>query len=95
MWSTSTTPLTKGHRMLSHRSENGLIFLHHGDYSGDVIVRVPKTPERENEAIEIDGYVSVEIPAQDLIDFVADYVRREKIRQLEQSRASEVLGLYK
>lgn len=57
----------------------GTRFHYNSDLSGNVIVM---TPEGE-----------FHVPGDDLLAFVADYVREERIARLEQASAAELLGL--
>lgn len=57
---------------------NDTTFVHHGDYSGDVIIN--------------HGGDSIEVPAEDLLSFAAEYVRQHRIRQLEEASIDEMLG---
>lgn len=54
-------------------------FTFNSDLSGDVGIRKGKN--------------RISIPGSVLIDFVAEYVRNEKISALEQASTSELLGL--
>ena len=62
--------------MHSFHGDNVVIH-HNGDYSGEVII------QQDNNEIRMN--------AGDLIDFVAGYVRKEKIRELEQMSSKELL----
>ena len=57
---------------------NETMFHHHGDYSGSVTIE------------RTDG--SLEVPAEDLLSFAAEYVRQHWIRQLEEASIDEMLG---
>jgi GTPase involved in cell partitioning and DNA repair len=66
--------------------QSGIYWHHNGDYSGDVIVRVP------SGSVTIDSAgARVEIPFEDIRELVANYVRNEKIARLETRTAEEVL----
>lgn len=54
-------------------------FFHHGDYSGDVRIVCGDQPE-------------VSIPAADLLAFAAEWVRSQKIHDLEEADPSQLLG---
>ena len=56
---------------------NSANIFHNGDYSGDV-------------KIMKDG-ISIDVDMEDIIDFVAGYVRDEKIRELEQTNSKDLL----
>lgn len=62
--------------MHSFHGDNVVIH-HNGDYSGEVIIC------QEGKEIRMN--------AGDLIDFIAEYVRREKIKQLEMSDNKTIL----
>ncbi len=55
------------------------MFIFHSDLSGDVIIR-------DAEARELS------VPGGDLMSFVADYVRRRRIAELEDAAALDILG---
>lgn len=55
------------------------VFFHNGDYSGETIIRT------ESDEITID--------TQDIFNFVADYIRSEKIGKLESMSSDEIFGL--
>ena len=62
-----------------HTTEIGkTLFIHNGDYSGDVTIKVKKGDE-------------IKIPLDDLLEFVGGYVRDQKISKLEQMSGKEVL----
>ena len=74
---------------MSHSWEgpNGTKIMYNPDLS-EVIVRVPY------EAIEKDAWGrTVRIDGPDLLAFVADYVRRERVSALEDMDAEEILGV--
>jgi hypothetical protein len=56
-------------------------FIHNSDLSGDVSIR---TGNPEGEVAEL------EIPGAALVQFVADYVRRQRISEVEQTTDSSV-----
>jgi hypothetical protein len=58
-----------------------VIFLHNGDYSGDVKIVVRATGQE------------IEVPFTDLKRLIADYVMSEKISRLEQAKHDEILGI--
>lgn len=53
---------------------------HNGDYSGDVV-------------ITRDGAAHLEVPFEDLLGLVAEYVRSRKLSQLEDADTEELFGL--
>jgi hypothetical protein len=64
---------------MSHTTNHGgTRFIHNGDYSGEVEIQ-----HSDQEAVWV--------PFSDLLQFVADYVRQEKIAKLEQASGREVL----
>jgi hypothetical protein len=68
-------------------AKGGTIFNHNGDLSGDTLIVV------EAERMKhVCGVVVVNIPAQDMLDFIADYVRMRKITALEQATSEELLN---
>lgn len=60
----------------------GTIFHHNSDFSGNVVV------------VKGDG-TEFEIPAQDILDLVAEHVRSIKIAKLEDLLPEQLLGLRK
>lgn len=56
---------------------NETVFIAHGDLSGDVTIKR--------------GKKEIDIPGVDLIAFIAEHVRNEKISRLEQAEDMEVL----
>ncbi len=56
----------------------GTTFHYNSDLSGDVIIVSP-------------GYMDTTVPAICLLEFVADYVRGEKIAALEQATTRQIL----
>lgn len=54
-------------------------FIFNSDFSGDVVIR--------------DGDRELNVPVTDLVGFVAEYVRRTKISQLEDASDADVLGI--
>lgn len=40
-----------------------------------------------------DSYKEIKVDGQDILDFVANHVRRERISKLEQMETREILGL--
>lgn len=66
---------------MSHTTKiNNAVFIHNGDFSGDV-------------TITLDGRHELVIAFDTLRGFVAEYARTERIRALEQSNDKEALGL--
>lgn len=64
-----------------HTTEaHGVAFIHHGDYSGEVRIVAPDGQE-------------LEVPADALISFVAEFVRDKKMTQLEDASERELFGL--
>ena len=57
------------------------IIHYNSDMSGDCII-FNKETEQE-----------VEVPCEDILDFVANYVRSQKIGKLEQMETKDILGL--
>ena len=58
---------------------NGFLFHHNSDMGGDVII----VNKNNGEELEVDG--------QAILDFVANYIRNEKIAKLENSTNKEIL----
>lgn len=47
----------------------------------------------EIHIVEKDSDKEIEVDGQDILDFVANYVRSERISKLEQMETKEILGL--
>lgn len=45
------------------------------------------------EIIEKESGTSIKIPCEDILDFVADYVRSQRIGSLEQISNKDILGI--
>lgn len=45
------------------------------------------------EIIEKESGTSIKIPCEDILDFVADYVRSQRISSLEQMSNKDILGI--
>lgn len=58
---------------------NGFLFHHNSDMNGDVII----VNKNNGEELEVDG--------EAILDFVANYIRNEKIAKLENSTNKEIL----
>jgi hypothetical protein len=66
---------------MAHRTICGTTeFLHNGDLSGDVSVKLP------------DGSW-IAVPGEDLVAFVAQYVKAERMAALEEASVATVLGV--
>lgn len=72
-------------------------FIANSDLSGDVTIRIPKPdveaadPTREN--FFEDECVSITIPGEALISFVADLMRSKKMAKIEQLTDEEILNI--
>ena len=63
---------------MSHTTKKGnTIFIHNGSYKGNVNI--------SNSTSEID------IEFDELLDFVVDYIKQEKIAEVEQMNTSELI----
>lgn len=69
--------------MHSYESENGTIFHHNSDFSGDVTIIVAvDSPDRKE----------IHVSGNDILEFVAfHYIARERIARLEQMSWRELL----
>jgi len=64
---------------MSHTTRiNETIFIHNGDYSGDVLVSNPRDQERFTPLVE------ATIPMEDLLGFVGEYFKDLMITGLEE-----------
>lgn len=71
--------------MHTFKGPKGTVFLHNGDFSGEVVVaNNPKAAAFGNECV---------IPAEDLLALVASVVAARKIERLEQAEPKDILGL--
>lgn len=80
--------------MITTKLNNGRVFLHNGDFSGDLIVNVePAAVARWTitAGTGLPATVRVSVPFEDIKAIVAEYVRRETVRALEQASDDEVL----
>lgn len=57
---------------------SGISYHHHGDYSGDVVVT-----DLDRAISSTYGYPRVEIPFEDMRSVVFNYLRSQKIQQVE------------
>lgn len=74
---------------MSHSFEahsGGTVFVYNSDLSGRVTIWTPEMGD-DKPVIEVNG--------NDLLEFVAEVVRREKISQLEIMTDKQVLGIEK
>lgn len=69
---------------------NDTVFIHNGDYSGDVSIRYKE--KKDQGSYEINDQ-AIEIPITDLIDFVAEIQRNRLISKIEQMSSNELLNL--
>lgn len=71
-----------------HTSQYGpeWVFLHNGDYSGDVTICNSLIPAGQPA-------LRIQIPFDELLQFVADFVRQKEITRLEQESALDILGI--
>ena len=69
---------------MSHTTEiHGTVFIHDGDFFGDVIIKHHNHGEPPFE---------VSIPFATLREFVVEHVRQEKIREFENMHPDKLLG---
>lgn len=62
--------------------------VHHGDYTGDIEIREGQV---EDVAAEDEGRPRVTVAAEDIAAFVAEYVRLNRIEEIEQMEPDDVL----
>lgn len=75
---------------MSHtfESESGRTVIHYdSDLSGDVEIS-----RKYPDGLHVSG---VDLPMKDLLDFMAECIRSERIAQLEQASTEDILGLNK
>lgn len=78
--------------MHTTRSHKGWVFLHNGDFSGNVQLR--KIDPNTDEVEEKDNrHVEVEVPSEVLIHFAAEVVRSRRMSDLEQATPEQILDL--
>lgn len=68
--------------MITGETGAGRRFHHNGDYSGEVWVNM-RPDEVEAGRFGDEEYVTVKIPMEDLLDIVGEYVRMQRIQELE------------
>lgn len=56
---------------------------HNSDLSGKAIITIPSHGTSK----------TIEVLAEDLLDFIAEFVRGERISKLEQASTKEILGI--
>ena len=66
--------------MHTYSAADGTRFHYNSDLSGEIIVAVY-------------GYAEVRIPSHDLLAFVAEWIRMQRISLLEDASPAEILGL--
>lgn len=71
--------------MHSLHTKSGYTLHYNSDLSGDVHIIAPAGARH--------ALGTVSIPAEDLLELVGDYVRSERISELEQMTAAQILGL--
>lgn len=83
--------------MHTFNGKNGTTIHHNGDLSGEVIItrRSGRKDYRGELLPEITFDDNVRLDGEDLIEFVADYVRMQKITKLEEMSTEDVLGIEK
>ena len=64
--------------MHTTETKSGVTFIHNGNYFGPVKI--------------VNGENTIEIPFEDILEFVGEYVRSERISKLEQMNTEELLG---
>lgn len=81
--------------MHTFQAKNGTLFHFNSDLSGEVIVTRPK-PMSNSTCVRLLPVITfedkVEINGDDILSFVADYIRRQRISDLEQADDAVVLG---
>lgn len=68
----------------STNTRGGTIFIHNGDYSGCVRISTAEFPM-------VSEYVDV--PIEDLIEFVVGYIREKRIEDIERMTEANLLGI--
>jgi len=77
--------------MHSHSTKNKTIFHFNSDGSGDVSIVVPK--EGATDGYDKNSFDEIQVPFEDVIEFMAHFVRYEKINELEEMDDKDVLGI--
>ena len=81
--------------MHTFNGKNGTVFHYNSDFSGEVLITRPKlVPDScyVRHLPTIKPADAVEINGDDILSFVAEYARRQRITALEQADDSEILG---
>lgn len=60
---------------------NKILIHYNSDMSGDCFILDKKTKQK------------MEIPCEDILDFVADFIRNQRIDKLEQMETKDILGI--
>lgn len=80
--------------MITTKLGNGRVFLHNGDYSGDLLINVsPKEVEKLDPAPGEPPTMRVTIPFDDIKTIVAEYVLRNRTREMRDASADDLLGV--
>lgn len=72
------------------KGPEGTLFNYNADLSGNVQIFIPRN---RMEITDRDGSGYVNIPGKDLLAFVAEYIRMEKISALENADMRSLFGL--
>lgn len=70
----------------------GITFIHNGDFSGYVIIVLPKGSVQKLTGPD-SSKVHVQVPFEAIKGLVAEFVRQEKERALEDAEDDELLGI--
>lgn len=93
--------------MHSFTGSSGVTFNHNSDRSGDVRISVVggewecEISELAFDSHELGGrvvpagtkFVEVKLPCKDILEWVADYIRSERVAELENAEDAEILGV--
>jgi hypothetical protein len=79
--------------MITTELPNGRVFLHNGDFSGDLEINVHPAELEELDTEDGTQLFRLAIPFEDIKAIVADYVRRVRTVELEQMSDDQVLGV--
>lgn len=65
----------------------------HSFHGKEITIHYNSDMSGDCQIIDRKTNTEIAVPCEDLVDFVAEYVRRQKIDELEQMGSKELLGL--
>ena len=78
--------------MITTKLDNGRVFLHNGDFSGNLLINVAPGEVDYTETVPGEPTTwRVALPFEDVKAIVAEYVRRERTTALETASDDDIL----